>query len=328
MPVFDGVFNDRTHGVRSFDDMFKINVSGMPVRATSPDIILKVKPAPKGDNVEHWLPANNIQLEQKWDAKGTLKAGEPIVRTITIHATGLTAEQLPNITEYELDNVNHYNDAPKFENIADNNSIIGTRSDSITFIPTVDGEIEFPEIKLKWWDVKQKKFKIAKIAGKKLTVLPVKKEPAKQIEIVNPSTQMSKDENVLMANKQAAETNPWVYVAAGILLLWLLTIVGWLYSRRSGLRKTKQKSINASQKQDTLSIKELFKLIETNCRSGNAVNARKYILMWLEKKLKLKPNQLTIQQLISKVNYDTKQDLLMLEKTVYGDSSKPWYGTL
>ena len=96
----------------------------------------------------------------------------------------LTSEQIPNFIDYEVNGANHYTDTPKMENITDNLQVLGEKIETITYIPTDEGELVFPELKVKWWDTKDKSFKITKIPGKKFNILATSKPKVDEAEVV------------------------------------------------------------------------------------------------------------------------------------------------
>jgi hypothetical protein len=88
-------------------------------RVKTAAITFDVKPKPDNYPLDAtWLPANNINIAETWSqSPEQFKVGEPITRTVTLAAEGLSAEQLPPIfSEQEVDGFKFYPDKPNIEN--------------------------------------------------------------------------------------------------------------------------------------------------------------------------------------------------------------------
>lgn len=306
--VFDGVFSDNDMGV---DSLFSINVSAMPVRATHPDIELKVKSAPKADDLQYWLPASHVELGQQWEAKGKLRAGEPIVRTLTVEALDITAEQLPNLVDKDIEGINSYSGNPKLENIVENDKLSAIRVDSMTYIPSKEGEIKFPAIEFKWWDINSKSFKIAKAPSKTFTILPIEKavdnvpQPSIAPEIINAPTEST--------------DNTWKYIAIAGILLWLLTIILWLiFKFKSRFKLPTRKDIGLHKRRD------LYKLLEHHCLQNDAKMVEKIIIDIIHNQLRVKVSSLS--EASKYTSKGTAQELQLLDKSIYSTGKNQWDG--
>ncbi|NQY41784.1 MAG: BatD family protein [Legionellales bacterium] len=317
MPIFDGVFSGGSSPFGSFDDMFKINLSSMPVRETADAIILNVKEAPKEAGLQYWLPTEELIITQNWESAKKIRQGDPIVRKITVKAKGLTAEQIPNFIDYEVDGASHYTDTPKMENITDKLQVLGEKTETITYIPTADGELEFPELKVKWWDTKSKKFKITKIFGKKFNILQTSKPKVEEVEVA-PVQQTTVTPQV-----ERDADNIWKYLAIVLITLWVLTIIVIIYLKRSSSRTLKD-SREKTDIKDDMSIKQLYKEIEDSCKKNLAKDTLRYILILSTKKIGVQVNSiLDLKQFISSETLLALEDL---EKIVYTDDVGKWKG--
>lgn len=67
-------------------------------RISSKAITLDVLPAPDSFKANHWIPAEQVHIEEKWSGDITnMKLGEPLTRTLTLLAQGTTVAQLPEL---------------------------------------------------------------------------------------------------------------------------------------------------------------------------------------------------------------------------------------
>ena len=121
----------------------------------SNSLVLDVQEPLEGFNP--WLPANEISInESKWDSE-SFQVGKPINRKFTITTKGLSINQIPNLSSnLGVDSeVKTYADQPQVIEKINNSGIIGSRIEQYTVIPQKEGRVEFPEIKIKWWDVEK-----------------------------------------------------------------------------------------------------------------------------------------------------------------------------
>ncbi|MEX2469443.1 MAG: BatD family protein [Pseudohongiellaceae bacterium] len=131
--------NLNTRQVTAFTDGMSIDVLERPAAAR---------------NLEFWLPAQSITLEETWSTDlNDLEIGDSVVRTITMRAEGLDGAMLPPFSEDAIDGINLYNDPPEIERTFVDGSIVGTRTETATLVATRSGVIEIPQITIPWWNV-------------------------------------------------------------------------------------------------------------------------------------------------------------------------------
>ena len=170
--VFDGSVVEANQGGGGF--MFNpFNQSTRHLRLNSKTIAFSVKPVPAGFDSSQWLPASKLQLEEQWSENPPkFTVGEPITRTLTITANGLTASQLPALDSSKIDGLKLYPDQPTLKDSQDGNGIVGTREQKIAFIPTRPGNVTLPAIEIKWWNVNTDKEEVARLPARSITILP------------------------------------------------------------------------------------------------------------------------------------------------------------
>ncbi len=223
-------------------------VGSQAITKSAPKITINVKPKPANFNGTWWLPAKNISLSQKWSQGNTqLKIGEPITRTITITAIGLTAGQLPELKLDKVNNANVYRDAPQLKTRIQGNQIVGQRIEKFVYIPTKSGRLNFANIQLPWWNINKHAVAYATLSAKTFDILPatsVQPNMQSNSKLNNSSPQKSQanDLNIqAQSNHQSNQVNKtgrllslsqskisaWFWVALILFLLWLATILIW-----------------------------------------------------------------------------------------------------
>ena len=82
----------------------------------SDPITLNVRAIPKTFTGGQWLPARDITLSEEWSQYPLkFKVDEPLTRTITLTARGLTSSQLPELPKWQSPDFKQYPDQPKLE---------------------------------------------------------------------------------------------------------------------------------------------------------------------------------------------------------------------
>lgn len=150
--------------------------AGKLVQVRSPSIMLDVKPVPDDyPRGAPWLPAQDLTLTQQWqpDPGIDLVAGEPLTRTLTIQAQGLTASQLPtlhSVLNGADRNLRQYADQPKLDNDISEAGVIGLRQDSAALVAQQDGTFALPALDVHWWDTTQDRLRTARLDAVVLNV--------------------------------------------------------------------------------------------------------------------------------------------------------------
>jgi len=142
-------------------------------RIYSKPIQLNVLAAPAQLNTKHWLAAEQLHLEQMWpNNEPTITVGEPLTRTLTLLAKGVTASQLPEfILDGENASLKIYPDQAVLKNQRNNDGVIAFREQKIAIIPSKPGQYTLDAIEIPWFNTQTGQQEIARIAATTITVL-------------------------------------------------------------------------------------------------------------------------------------------------------------
>lgn len=158
-------------GQRDLWDRFYGNSQNNILRLRTDEQRINVLPAPASVNAGDWLPALNVSLSEHWSTSlDSLKIGEPVTRSITIKADGLTAGQINPLQLAPIDGLTFYNDQAQTDDQKSANGVEGSRIETIAIVPTKAGHFTLPEIKLNWWDTKTNSIRTATLPAVSLTV--------------------------------------------------------------------------------------------------------------------------------------------------------------
>ncbi len=230
-----------------FDSFFD---RGKPLTLQSKAIAIDVLPRPQTNSTGSWLPAAELDLQDSWAQQPPeFKAGEPVSRTITITAKGLLATLLPKLEIADVDGVSIYPEQPVNETRTDGSWVYGISKQSISYMPTKAGTVEFPELQLSWWDTEAGIERTAVIPKWTVEVLPGKglsSEPAAQpVARDEPGTEANEKPDTAEMQSEAASTSGQKVSWSGriqeywlVLLLSVIAVAMSLYwIRRKSARK-------------------------------------------------------------------------------------------
>ena len=148
--------NLNTRRVTAFIDGMTVDVKQRPAAAANSPV---------------WLPVSGLTLEDSW-APDTeeLQIGDSVVRTITMVAEGLDGAVLPPFGTTDLDGANTYPDPAEIDRTFVSGEIVGTRVETMTIVPTIDGNLQIPEIAIPWWNIDTDQLQVTTIPEKTLTI--------------------------------------------------------------------------------------------------------------------------------------------------------------
>lgn len=202
----------------------------------SAPLTLKVLPAPAGAP-QPWLPARQLALKSELSPAGEgYRAGEPLTWTVTAEADGQAAALLPPLQPTELAGAKLYPDAPALSQRIADDRLIGVRSEKLAVLPTSAGKLRLPEIRLRWWDLKEHKAALAVLPARELDILPgaVSTASAPASATAEPAAAGSAPP----AQARAVQATPgfWPWLSAALAAAWLATLALWWRQRRPGPR--------------------------------------------------------------------------------------------
>lgn len=270
-----------------------------------------------------WLPAAKVTLAEAWQGDITqLVAGEPVTRTITLVARGLTSAQLPELTQSSVDGIKLYPDKAILKDDISGSGIIGIRQQKIALIPTEAGIYTLPEITLDWWNV---------ITGEQAQA----RIPARTIEVKAGLATATVNEVIesLSDSKNPRETltplivsgeeknNFWAWLSLLLATGWTATVLIWWYGKRRVLAGEKTEPGHAK----AVGQRQAMKHLTLSCTTNNAKETREALLVWA--------NSLDINQTFTNLNQlgpyfgdQFQAQIDELNQGLYGGTIGSWTG--
>ncbi len=303
-------------GQSLFNDPFSPSLKNFRTKSTPQSF--KIQARPDTALGKDWLPAQNLELtENITEQTDQLEIGQPLTRTITITAKGLNSSQLPELLLPELDNAKSYRDQQSQKNQVSKTGITGISQQKFALVPTAEGTLQLPEIKIPWWDVVENKQRFAILAARTMTVAPGNNNLA-----VTPSN----IENTLPSSSPP-ETKPalssvWIIVAGLFFILWSVTL--YLLWRE----KQKQTPAISSEADisEHLSLRKKQSAIETACNENNLEAAYMSLMRWAKARWPAHPPH-NLVALASLCNQDDAISALQnMDRALYSTEQESWNG--
>ena len=273
--------------------------NGRLIQVRSPAISLQVKPIPETypDNAP-WLPARNLILTQTWqpDPGIDLLSGEPLTRTLTLTADGLTASQLPALqsaaSDGDTEQLRQYADQPQLHTDVSDSGTRGTRQDSAALVALQEGSYTIPPIVVHWWNTEEDRLQTITLNS---VVLNVSRD-----------TDYANVGNSVNFNPTES-TQPWPWQLACALLS--LALIYSLYLLRRArlalseyqLTETEEQLFDDQQQGNPLAD------LQAACRTNQPAEARKALELWARQEhseglIGLSQNHLELEAALENLN--------------------------
>ncbi|MDH5393377.1 MAG: BatD family protein [Gammaproteobacteria bacterium] len=301
---------------RSFYDIAPFN--GTSRRIQSKAVSIEVRPVPAAFKNKNWLPSSELRLVDEWPENASFKVGEPVTRTISVLASGLTAAQLPVLAQAPVEQIKQYPDQPSLNNHKDEKGITGIRQEKIAFIPTRAGSITLPEISIPWWNVKTGQLEYARIDAKNINV---EAGASTQSAAVLPSTltPLQSGDSISLVPANQDSLSVWFYTSVLLLLGWITSLVYLL----PGKRKLSEQPLPVKQTGSNASTKNIARKFASACHHHNAPLCKSLLIEWAnqqwpgEKMNSLAEVSLKLDSLFA-------QQVNILNQTLYSPSNEKW----
>ncbi|HIE54162.1 MAG TPA: hypothetical protein EYP90_03090, partial [Chromatiaceae bacterium] len=321
-----------------FDDFFSRHTYARKV-VRSKGLTLEVKPLPGAFTGTHWLPARNVELEESWSAPlDDLKVGEPITRTLTLIADGVSLGQLPELTMPEVAGLRIYPDDPETRETAAAGGVRSVSTRRFTIIPARAGDYSIPAMELKWWNLLSDAQQVATLPGYQLKVagamaqMPQEGQqavPSHRLESIGQSaataTESGKPASMTLPEWLPADTHRWL-IAGNLLFLalWLLTLAALWRARR--LRRHDDGSAESAVAEPTRQ-RSLWKALHQAALGGNAEKMRDAVLelaplLWPDDP----PHSL--ESAARRASGLLGEQLNRLSRQLYGGGDESWSGAV
>ncbi len=198
---------------------------GVPLTIGSEDIELEVRPAP-ANAPSPWLPAQQLTLRD--DAQrlpDQVTVGDALELTLVAEATGLSAEQIPELSLPPIEGAEIYPDQEVRETTDSDGRLIGKRSRRFAIVPLRAGPLELPERSLSWWNTGSDQAERSTLPARTLQVQPAAAGLPPPMSPAPVDGAVLQDPAVVQADP--AQLRFWRGLAMALAVAWLLTLLAW-----------------------------------------------------------------------------------------------------
>jgi len=303
--------------------------SARPIRVRSNALELDVAGIPAGWTAADWLPAKGLSIEESWpQANSVFRVGEPITRTLTLHADGLTASQLPEFSHDLPDHLKAYDDKPVLKNDKAVDGIHGMRQEKVAIMPMQAGTYILPEIDINWWDTATETMQQATLPARTFTVIAAAGQTTPS---ATPPPVVTTEAQHSVTPQQAIPTPPsstimvaawWRWLAIAAMIGWILTLLSIWYLRR---QNSGQQAKRGGDSTRAATLKQARKALASACKNNDAKASEQALLHIAQ----LQFSDQVIHSLTTLAQYcnaDLQSEVLKLEQTLYGTAVSDWRG--
>lgn len=245
------------------------------------DITVDIKPKP--DNVDgQWLPSEQVSLHEEWPENSQFVVGEPITRTLTLTATGVVEEQLPELDVRYPPGFKTYPDQTQTATIDKDNRLIAQRVESMAVIPTEPGKIILPDVTVAWFNVNTQQTDYATIPARTVSVAPASDSqgnaPMVTESVDEPQSRLASDAETVQSNDTQMSRFLWVlYLVIALLLVLLAAVIVYYKRKVRQLRSSEKRSPGISQHSEKAQFADLKKAVAAKNISATQASLQQWL---------------------------------------------------
>jgi len=332
-PMFSGevmLQSQRRSNFLSFNETKPVSILGEKLELTVNSI-----PENYPSDLSPWLPSELLTLHQEWQPTADqFMVGDPITRTITLTAVGLSKEQLPKIVMTVPTGLKVYPDQAQIHANLTKERLISQKIQNFALVASKAGQFTLPEISITWWNTVTNRYQQATLPSQIITIMPndedisqtnVQSLPIQKNEITSLQPEENKpiQTNINTNSAQEPQSNSnltWLFLA-----LWLLTIIAWI-SHTFWLKRNKN-----TTKINVKKVNDHYLVLLAACKKSEAEQTLTLLLPWI-KSLSLfdKITVTNLNQALIKINNDEfSAEVNNLQECLYGKNAQnefKWQG--
>ena len=245
---------------------------GRPVSVVAKPIRIQVKATPATYPQSPWLPSPQISISDRWSKPySEWQVGEPVTRSITINAQGLSGSQLPSIALPVVEGLKYYPDQSEHQDHTDSLGIQGVYQQSLAIVPTQSGRITVPEMRIPWWNIETNRLEYAILPAQTVDVAAAENTSSTKSsqEIVQQASGQT-----LLTPSQQGSSGYWIFATLALLISNILTAFFlWKKSDETRVKEDKIPEVKG---------KAILKQLKSACQKNDALKIRHYLKQWAQ----------------------------------------------
>ena len=261
-----------------------------------------------------WLPARGVTIEQRWSGDPEeFTAGIPQTRTLRVEVEGVLETQIPDLSLFETVSLQQYADQPELARESSADGTRAVRTERFAVIAQTAGGLIIPAVELPWFNAVSREWEVARIEPRQVTVLPSREPGAEPAPAPTPDAPPA-------VTGQAGQ-RVWQVTSAALLAAWMLTLLAWWQSGRTGRAAVARRPVAEAPR---VSERRLLRQLRAACNTNDAGLTRRLLLAWGAARFGEEPKSLG--GLAAKVPADLAAAIGDLERSLYGPGSPEWNG--
>jgi hypothetical protein len=282
------------------------------IKVRTKAVKLTVKPIPATYSNKAWLPAKQVTLSEQYDVSAqTFLQGSTLERTVTLEATAVPAQLLPNLSFKRSQAFSVYPEKPTTKNVFKQGELVGTTKIKVTYLLNKPGKIVIPALTIKWFNTTLGQEEVASLPARSLTV----ENKLQEVQASKTTVQQAPSTTLNKTGRQFNRTNYQLiaWVLGALVVAWILPLFLWWSCRRVFARK----------RQDKRSLLQL----RDACLKNDPAQTRIAVMQWAAFQWPDK-EFLTINDIMNVINDpELKKQLQALSRALYRQNSRSnWQG--
>ncbi len=302
-------FNDVVKTRRIASQGHEITVAPIPANAGKP-----------------WLPSTEVKLVEEWPSDPPeFHVGEPLTRTLTLMAQGISSAQLPSLSRELADGLKRYPDQPLLKDDIQEQGLLGIRQEKVAIMPTRPGRYTLPAIEIPWWNLRTGKAEVARLPQRTIEVMASPGNPAD--EGTSQQTIESQRETPAQTTTPVAGTGDheapaarkvvnagyWPWISMLLALGWAITAILWWRQHRWQTTTPLHRRTNS------------VSAIKNACGKRDAHACKRALLAWAGQQWPQHPPT-SLQTLAQQVDGEFSTAIQDLNRVLYAEQNHEWNG--
>ena len=295
------------------------NQRGKKIVRITNETTLEILDRPEDFSGDSWLPTKKLELTEIWNGDLTkLKVGEPITRSITVTADGLTGAQIHPLAIGASQGYRIYPDQPQIETRTRNNNVIGVRIESMAVVPSSAGRLEIPSIYVEWWNTESKIIERTVIESRFLEIAGSESRPEPLTDDETDISSLKNNHTPTSSGQPETRTTQWPLIFSVIANVTLLVSI---IAMRVIQRRNPANEVGTSEKSN-LTITNFLNTISNAAKDKDYIRMRQAIIAWGQK-LREDTAPLTLKSLAAELgNENLKTYFALLDSQLYGNQDE------
>ena len=236
------------------------NSKTVTARSMTPSLSLSVKIPPGAEQFSGVVSTTDFTAKQKWNPEmESLAVGDAIVREISLKAADVTGMAFTPLVMADVTGISIYPSQPAVEDSYNRGTLVGQRSEKITYVFEQPGDYKLTELTYTWWNTAAEMLETTSLPGLSIVVSGA------------PGQEQSE--------ATARETQQYSHRAWIALMILAVVIAACVYHYRDPLREY----VHSWQRAYRESERKYFKNIRAAAQEENAQMMMRATMQWLDR---------------------------------------------